>query len=336
MTKIESENIQCSNCKYNFSVDTYESINTEINPDLKEKLLNNEINKAVCPKCKQENKISIPVLYHDMQNQIMIYVLPFSGEGIPQKERTELIPLFINKLKEFSQFIDDLEYTYDIVFSINELKESLKKIEANDCDDKIKDITKKVLGNNLKSTTNDKTSDKDLEILRRKPYFRFLKVIYIILFFISIIFLIIKMDFGEKEGHVIRNVIDYEKSSIICNNNNQYKLIEFDDIKNEINHIKFYGIKADYKGFNKLKKICFTGELSSKDNIENYSVNFKINFIYKDLWGNFFKFWILKFFLFVFSLISIFVIFEVIRQLTYYVFLGKIYLHRRIDKIINR
>ena len=149
MTRTRSENIECTNCEHGFSAVSYDSINTRLDPELAEKFLKGELNKVVCPNCKHENTVSKPVLYHDTQSRIMIWVLPSLEEEFSLEEREEIIRMTTAKFKEslsnFCGLFSQADYTFDIVFGVSELKESLKSIKSGNPNEKIEAITRNVL-----------------------------------------------------------------------------------------------------------------------------------------------------------------------------------------------
>ncbi|MCX6766839.1 MAG: CpXC domain-containing protein [Candidatus Moranbacteria bacterium] len=139
--------MKCVKCGNIFSATTYDSINVSMAPNLKDDLLTGKINQAICPKCNTKYNIGNALLYHDMNNGIMISVL-LSEEYSNNKEEaikefTELMRKSVSSLagtlrKSFEK------YNFDVVFSIDELKESLNSMEGN-CNEKIGAITKDVL-----------------------------------------------------------------------------------------------------------------------------------------------------------------------------------------------
>ena len=70
LSKIET--IKCYNCKNEFDIEIYDSINSNLNPDLKKRIINDTLPRFKCPTCKKFNTVYYPFLYHDMQNKYMI------------------------------------------------------------------------------------------------------------------------------------------------------------------------------------------------------------------------------------------------------------------------
>ncbi|MFZ1319994.1 MAG: CpXC domain-containing protein [Ignavibacteria bacterium] len=76
MTKLNITFVNCLECDYQNNVELYESVNVTIDPDLKEKILDDSFKKFVCENCKFESKLEYGFMYHDMEKQIMIVYNP--------------------------------------------------------------------------------------------------------------------------------------------------------------------------------------------------------------------------------------------------------------------
>ena len=57
----------------NFEI--WDSINTVLNPEMKEKVLNQSIFSYTCPNCGETFQLAYSTLYHQMENLIMIYLV---------------------------------------------------------------------------------------------------------------------------------------------------------------------------------------------------------------------------------------------------------------------
>lgn len=82
MTKIKNEVFTCPKCGSKSEIKIYDSINVDLDEDLKEKVLSGEIFSWKCPQCKQEYNIHYDFLYHDLKNDFMIYYSPNGCERI--------------------------------------------------------------------------------------------------------------------------------------------------------------------------------------------------------------------------------------------------------------
>jgi hypothetical protein len=53
----------------------WESVNVTLNPELKEKLIERELFRFHCPACGVTSELVFPLLYHDQQRKVMIWLL---------------------------------------------------------------------------------------------------------------------------------------------------------------------------------------------------------------------------------------------------------------------
>ncbi|HKZ72329.1 MAG TPA: CpXC domain-containing protein [Nitrospirota bacterium] len=84
MTLTTSEVIICP-CGEQFIAPLYSSINVSEEPELQEKLLKGEINKVICPRCRETFFAGRFLLYHDMEKNLMIWMAP-KVEGVSQDD----------------------------------------------------------------------------------------------------------------------------------------------------------------------------------------------------------------------------------------------------------
>lgn len=160
MTLLDSEEINCVKCAHTFSFTMHKSINVSMAPRLKGEFLKGKINRAVCPNCNTAYNIGGAVLYHDMDNRIMIYVL-LSEEYSNNKEQA--VRDFAKIMRESVANLAGVmrqnfeKYNFDVVFNVDELKESLDSMKR-DCNEKIRMVTKEVLA--LKPEYEEKSHTK--------------------------------------------------------------------------------------------------------------------------------------------------------------------------------
>lgn len=79
MTRQRSIELECPKCGVRQTTTVCDNINVSLEPTLKEKLFQGEINHFKCEECKENVFISIPLLYHDMERHILIqfYIFDF-------------------------------------------------------------------------------------------------------------------------------------------------------------------------------------------------------------------------------------------------------------------
>jgi len=75
MSKHHTEEIVCPGCQYKGNFEIWDSINTVLNPEMKEKVLNQSIFSYTCPNCGETFQLAYSTLYHQMEDLIMIYLV---------------------------------------------------------------------------------------------------------------------------------------------------------------------------------------------------------------------------------------------------------------------
>lgn len=65
----------CPNCGFHQEVQYWGSINSDLNPELKARLMEGELNTYTCRQCSEVIQLGVAALYHDMSRGYMIYLL---------------------------------------------------------------------------------------------------------------------------------------------------------------------------------------------------------------------------------------------------------------------
>ena len=86
--------ITCGGCGRRQAFTMWDSLNVSLNRDLKAELLRGELTRFVCAGCGWSGDVFYPMLYHDMEQKVMIHLCAPQGEpeslgsgGLPQMER---------------------------------------------------------------------------------------------------------------------------------------------------------------------------------------------------------------------------------------------------------
>ena len=79
MSECSKEQIKCPRCHYDSPMTVWDSINSDLNPELKEKLLDGELYHWKCEVCGLELDVPFGTLYHDMEHKFMLFFSP-NGE----------------------------------------------------------------------------------------------------------------------------------------------------------------------------------------------------------------------------------------------------------------
>ena len=68
--------LSCANCQHAYSAELTNIIDAETAPELKARLLANDLNVSHCPRCQAPNPIIVPLLYHDTTKDLCVTHVP--------------------------------------------------------------------------------------------------------------------------------------------------------------------------------------------------------------------------------------------------------------------
>ncbi len=71
--------VRCE-CGETFKADIWQSVNVTASPELRDQILNGEMNVVTCPACSRRFHVEIPFLYHDLEGREWIWIYPLSYE----------------------------------------------------------------------------------------------------------------------------------------------------------------------------------------------------------------------------------------------------------------
>ena len=94
MSKIIEAKFVCENCMKEFAGQSYLSINAQINPELKEKVMDGSVFEIVCPHCGHRMIDIHPLVYNDMEKQAMIRVDTVEGLILAEREHQRFVADF--------------------------------------------------------------------------------------------------------------------------------------------------------------------------------------------------------------------------------------------------
>lgn len=149
MSKHNTEEITCPSCHHKGSFEIWSSINTVLNPELKEKVLSQELFKYTCPNCGESFPLYYSTLYHQMDDRIMIYLVSES-----EVEKTYELFRGEHPLTDFHAE----KYLNRIVTSANQLVEKIQIFDAGK-DDRIVELIKLIVTDYLHSNCPDQKFD---------------------------------------------------------------------------------------------------------------------------------------------------------------------------------
>ena len=132
MSRHHIEKVTCPSCHHEGNFELWDSINTALNPEMKEKVLNQSIFLYTCPSCGKTFRLDYSILYHQMEDLIMIYL-------VSESEVAETYDLFYGE-HTMADFRTE-KYLNRIVTSANQLVEKIQIFDAGK-DDRIMELVK--------------------------------------------------------------------------------------------------------------------------------------------------------------------------------------------------
>lgn len=118
MSKISEIEVKCPYCGNVHRYTIWQSVNVDLDPSLKEKILKGDLFKYRCPSCDKDMTLFYGTLYHDMRRQFMIYFDWIKPEDYQ-----------INRDSSISLGFENECYTYRHVFGYRRLKEKIYILE---------------------------------------------------------------------------------------------------------------------------------------------------------------------------------------------------------------
>ena len=128
------EQIKCPKCGKDAEFEIWNSINVDLNPEMRERVLDGTLYNFKCQHCGHEDKIAYPILYNDMTHNFMIY---YCDENGVKEYEDALTNLMDNELtKEITE-----NAKYRIVTNYFQLAEKIKIFESG-LDDRMIELLK--------------------------------------------------------------------------------------------------------------------------------------------------------------------------------------------------
>ena len=149
MSRHHMEKITCPSCHHEGNFEVWDSINTVLDPEMKEKVLNQSIFLYTCPNCGETFRLNYPTLYHQMEDLIMIYL-------VSESVVAETYDLFYGEhtMADFRT----KKYLNRIVTSANQLVEKIQIFDA-DKDDRIMELVKLLAADSILKNDPDTEFD---------------------------------------------------------------------------------------------------------------------------------------------------------------------------------
>ncbi|QAT42471.1 CpXC domain-containing protein [Aminipila luticellarii] len=137
MSKCITNEIECPECGNKQNFVRWQSILADIDPQLKEKVLNGELFVFHCEKCGKKFPITYPCLYHDMGKHLMVYLTT-------EQEAIEEMNKILFQSPETFEMQAKQGYVYRAVGTVNEMAEKIM-IHDMKLDDRVIEIIKMLI-----------------------------------------------------------------------------------------------------------------------------------------------------------------------------------------------
>jgi len=125
MSKYENMIVDCPYCNKEFSTKIWHSANVTLDPYLKDEIKEGEFNLIICPGCGGVGSSPLPVLYHDMDKKLMIYVMPKANQEELQDGKRDVE----ESLKESSKGREPQHNVY-VLDSMDDLQDIVIRLES--------------------------------------------------------------------------------------------------------------------------------------------------------------------------------------------------------------
>jgi hypothetical protein len=97
--------VTCPSCGHDQIVTIWQFIDASLDPDLRRRLLDVEINVGVCEICEEKRFVPMPMIYRDMERGFCVMYFPYDQEILEPEEMSEFFTAR-GKLAEKVPFYD--------------------------------------------------------------------------------------------------------------------------------------------------------------------------------------------------------------------------------------
>jgi hypothetical protein len=114
--------LKCPDCGGRLDAVLWDSVNAQLDPEIKEALLQGNLHRFECPQCREVKRLDRAFLYHDMEKQFMVWYYPFESLKEPDFFNPFSVDGTLDTIGE-PQVADTTNYFKNThyVFSLNEL-----------------------------------------------------------------------------------------------------------------------------------------------------------------------------------------------------------------------
>ena len=138
MSSFRNIKITCPACNTEGSYTVWDSVNVDLNPELKSKVMNGSLFTWICPNCKQSFNAPYSFLYHDMTHDFMVYfesekshIIPFAEylrvmeNGLDMKVIAAITERFRDENPQMNILFDIMSADKKLQFSVLEMSNGI-------------------------------------------------------------------------------------------------------------------------------------------------------------------------------------------------------------------
>ena len=140
MSSFKEHAITCPNCGAHGNFIAWDSVNVDLMPEMKEKVMSGDLFRWVCPECGASFTVPYPMLYHDMTKHFMIYHLLEREEMKPQDHSAGGLAKDVMKHFASKSFMNN-GYMLRSAYSIDDFREKIAQLDSG-LDDRVIEFLK--------------------------------------------------------------------------------------------------------------------------------------------------------------------------------------------------
>jgi len=137
------ESIKCPNCGADQEVTVWGSLNVDLDPELRVRLFNGEINMFECSQCQKKAFLDVPLMYHDMTREFTVMYYPAQSLDDPEfiglfepsnPPKMKNLPMHTGYIGQPHIVFDMNDFLNCIVFHERIREQRLQNSEGEHCD----------------------------------------------------------------------------------------------------------------------------------------------------------------------------------------------------------
>lgn len=140
MSSFRTIKITCPDCNTEGSYTVWDSVNVDLDPELKSKVMDGSLFTWVCPKCKKSYNAPYSFLYHDMTHNFMVqfdasrsHIIPFAEylrvleNGLDMNAIAVIAEKFREDNPRMNILFDRMTADKELLFSVLEMPNDIWK-----------------------------------------------------------------------------------------------------------------------------------------------------------------------------------------------------------------